>query len=422
MSKSLRFLFFLFGGLFLCGQALHAQDIIYLKEEGRKLTVKVKEVDKKISYEKLSGSKEYSLPVKKVALLIYENGDILAFEDNESKLIPFSNPNFDILLNVYLERIPIVSHTLGETEVVFQTVKNPDQAQSLDRRDVLAIFHQNRSHTLFSEDVSQIAKSLYQLASQGVWVEEDTGNMVDGTRNPPPMSPLPDEKTVPDNPPPVNNPDTGPLPPIAGGSPGNNPSTPEEDTAPNPLFPDGDPEPTATDNSGNNKFGTQLPMSMEEFNDRANKKINQLYDYFGRLTNKNTRTEDVSNIIDLASMLFVSDTSVVEVSSLRRGVRRFKIRQYMLHLANIKYDQVVITNKEIAYVTDLKKGPDGNYYATITLLQEFQGFKDGRLIYRDLTEKRMEVVVKRFETFSQAGAEVFWDVLLSNIRVEQTFK
>ena len=75
---------------------------------------------------------------------------------------------------------------------------------------------------------------------------------------------------------------------------------------------------------------------------------------------------------------------------------------------------------EVNYVGDIRKGQDGNYYGYVTFVQIFRGFKDGKIQYEDMTEKRVEVMFKGYTKFEGGQSSELWDVLLSNIKVEET--
>jgi hypothetical protein len=63
-------------------------------------------------------------------------------------------------------------------------------------------------------------------------------------------------------------------------------------------------------------------------------------------------------------------------------------------MRTMPYDNVRVSWSNISYISNLRKGMDGNYYGIISFDQYFEGIKDGKVTYRDQTRKNVEVVLK----------------------------
>jgi hypothetical protein len=162
-------------------------------------------------------------------------------------------------------------------------------------------------------------------------------------------------------------------------------------------------------------------VDFDEFSDKALQKIDDFTKYLGIIGSKETFPESANQAIDLAIELFVDENVLVEVSTTGYNqVLKRKIRDYLTRLKLLKYDKVEIQWADINYVSNFRKGPDGNYYGSITVKQTFKGYKDNQVVYSDVTKKDVEVVIKGMEKSNQGQKEMVWDVLLSDIGVQDT--
>ena len=152
---------------------------------------------------------------------------------------------------------------------------------------------------------------------------------------------------------------------------------------------------------------------------KALQKTADLGTYLTIISDRNNSLEDANKAVELAVKLFVNEDAEVEVSS-KEGRSRYKVRAYLNRLKLLKYDKVEISWTDISYVSDLKKGVDGNYYGVITLQQRFKGFIDNKVVYGDLTEKNIEVILTPYEKEIDGVKEQMWDVFLSDVGVVVT--
>jgi len=160
----------------------------------------------------------------------------------------------------------------------------------------------------------------------------------------------------------------------------------------------------------------------KEFTQKALFKAENLGDYFAILCSKTEDDISKRSAENSAKELFVNDsTNWVEVSSLNRKEKdQYRVRDYLKRIRLLDYDEVKLTWRNINYITKLKLGSDGNYYGVITVQQTFRGFRDGKLVYQDVTQKDIEVQVTTIEVEKEGKTEIAWDVFLSNIGVQQT--
>jgi hypothetical protein len=162
---------------------------------------------------------------------------------------------------------------------------------------------------------------------------------------------------------------------------------------------------------------------MEEYRDKALRKVRELNEYMGDITNKTTSASDVNKYVNLACDLFVNKgaNSRIEVSKLGAASNtKYLIRVYLKKLQYTKYDKVKVEWARIQYVSQLREGKDGNYYGVVSFEQTFEGLVDDRVVYRDLTKKTMEVVVKRYTKQASGTTEELWDAFLADVRVQET--
>ena len=168
----------------------------------------------------------------------------------------------------------------------------------------------------------------------------------------------------------------------------------------------------------------ELELNKVEYKEYAAKAINKaeyLGYYLDLLCDRTLDIYDKDQAIENALKLFVHDSTLVQVSSVTRDkTSAYKIRNYLKRLSLLNYDKVELVWRDVQYVTKFRLASDGNYYGAITVEQLFRGFKDGRPIYEDITRKDVEIVLGNFRREKSGATEYAWDVLLSNIGVEET--
>ena len=168
----------------------------------------------------------------------------------------------------------------------------------------------------------------------------------------------------------------------------------------------------------------ELELNNTEYKEYAAKAVNKaeyLGYYLDLLCDRTLDIYDKDQAIENALKLFVHDSTLVQVSSVTRDhTSAYKIKNYLKRLSLLSYDKVELVWRDVQYVTKFRLAADGRYYGAITVEQLFRGFRDGRPIYEDVTRKDVEIVLGRFRREESGATEYAWDVLLSNIGVEET--
>lgn len=157
----------------------------------------------------------------------------------------------------------------------------------------------------------------------------------------------------------------------------------------------------------------------ELYSQRALQKTADLGTYIAIITDRSNSMEEANKAIDLAVKLFINEDAEIEVSG-PNGKKRYKVRAYLNKLKLLDYEKIEISWTDISYVSDLKKGIDENYYGVITLQQRFQGFMDNKVVYGDLTEKNVEVMMVPYQKETDGVVQEEWDVFLSDVGVVVT--
>lgn len=94
------------------------------------------------------------------------------------------------------------------------------------------------------------------------------------------------------------------------------------------------------------------------------------------------------------------------------------IEKYLARLKSLPYTAVVIKFYDLVYISSFTKGPDGRYYSSATVIQEFTGFNGDNLAYKDVTKKEIEIVIDLVE--DKFFNEKKWKVFLGNIKATET--
>ncbi len=169
----------------------------------------------------------------------------------------------------------------------------------------------------------------------------------------------------------------------------------------------------------------KVKLSDEEqqyFSKRALRKTEALSFYLKVISDKDADVLYQDNAIQEALKLFVDKDKLVEVSSLHREQNiTYKIEEYLNNLRMLPYQKIELLWNQIQYINQIKQGPDGNYYGTITVEQVFRAYdKDNKVTYEDFTVKAIEIIIKPFNMIVDGDSIPKWDVFLSNIGVKQT--
>ena len=168
-----------------------------------------------------------------------------------------------------------------------------------------------------------------------------------------------------------------------------------------------------------------IELTAEEqdyFSSRALTKTEAFSSYLSIISNSSKDELDQDDAIDQSLKLFVDEERLVEVSSLNREESEYyKIGEYLHLIRMMPYARVELLWNQIAYINQIKRGEDGSYYGTITVEQVFRGYnKEKMVVYEDLTQKNIQVVIMPYSQIVDGKEIKKWDVFLSDIGVKST--
>ena len=170
---------------------------------------------------------------------------------------------------------------------------------------------------------------------------------------------------------------------------------------------------------------TNIQLSEEEqdyFARRALTKTRAFGSYLSTITDERVDELYQDDAVRLALDLFYDDERMVEVSSLNGNKKAsFKISEYLEHLRMLTYAKVELVWNQVAYVNQLRAGEDGEYRGIISVEQIFKGYNsDNIVVYQDITQKNIEIIVKPMKQIIDGEEISKWDVYLSDIGVKST--
>lgn len=157
--------------------------------------------------------------------------------------------------------------------------------------------------------------------------------------------------------------------------------------------------------------------------EQATNSLEDLGKYINVIVDKSLNRDTKLNNVDLAIKLFVSDSALVETTSLS-GDRKKKtlIRKYLQNLMYLQYKRVEITWADI-YVSDnfKRNDEDGKWYGIATFCQRFRAKSlrnNERFVQYNIEQttcKNIVLVVERREE----GSDNFYDLKFGNIEVKE---
>ena len=114
------------------------------------------------------------------------------------------------------------------------------------------------------------------------------------------------------------------------------------------------------------------------------------------------------------------DAVKMQVSSLSNGKIRttnIPLKEYLNRLRNLPYTSVEIKKAKTCLISNLYKVSDNLYMGTCTFFQYFTGQSGEVLVYRDYTQKDVDVYIQRIEDGSLG---TYWDMKFGDINVSET--
>ncbi len=188
-------------------------------------------------------------------------------------------------------------------------------------------------------------------------------------------------------------------------------------------------------------------LSQQEKNElqlRVKQKIEDFQMYLGIIASKSVSPTNKDNATANALALFVGkgdkyyyyeydsngkqgpkklhDPVKMQTSTKRGGNKPPQpMKDYLAHIRNMtRYTKVVIESADAVRVDELYEVSPGRYEGMAYFSQKYCGYQDGRLIYSDVTVKRVRISVDYKEIPDPTGTKHVWKVLLGDISVVST--
>lgn len=115
------------------------------------------------------------------------------------------------------------------------------------------------------------------------------------------------------------------------------------------------------------------------------------------------------------------DAVIMQVSSVDKPVRDIPLKEYLRNLRNLPQTRVVIKKARTCLISNLYKVSDNLYMGTCSFFQYFSaengGPEGGNVVYRDFTQKDVDVYIRRVEDGSLGS---YWDMKFGDINVTET--
>jgi hypothetical protein len=160
---------------------------------------------------------------------------------------------------------------------------------------------------------------------------------------------------------------------------------------------------------------------IEVFKEQTKQKVEEFQQYIVTIGSKDEPAEK-RNMAEREALKLFYKGAEMEISTALPDGKIQKVNRpmekYLARLKSLPYTRVIIKFYDIAYVSEFTKGPDGKYYSTATIIQEFTGFSNDDIIYTDVTKKEVEIIVDLVEdTFFK---EKRWKIFLGDIKATET--
>jgi len=160
---------------------------------------------------------------------------------------------------------------------------------------------------------------------------------------------------------------------------------------------------------------------IELFKEQTEQKVKEFEQYVITIGSKDEPPEKRNMAEQEALKLFYKGaemevTTILPDGSVHKVGR--PMEKYLARLKSLPYTRVIIKYYDIAYIREFTKGPDGKYYSTATIIQEFTGFSNDDIIYTDITKKEIEIIIDIVE--DKFFQEKRWKIFLGDIKATET--
>ena len=160
---------------------------------------------------------------------------------------------------------------------------------------------------------------------------------------------------------------------------------------------------------------------IQVFKEQTKQKVDEFQQYIITLGSKDQPAEKRDMAEKEAIKLFYKgaqmEISMILADGSTQKVMR-PMEKYLARLKSLPYTKVVIKFYDIAYISEFTKGPDGKYYSTATIIQEFTGFNEDNIVYTDVTKKDIEIIIDLVE--DKFFNEKRWKIFLGDIKASET--
>jgi hypothetical protein len=163
------------------------------------------------------------------------------------------------------------------------------------------------------------------------------------------------------------------------------------------------------------------PSDIELFKEQTKQKVEEFQQYIVTLGNKDEPAEK-RNMAEKEALKLFYNGAQMEITTVKSDGSILKINRpmekYLARLKSLPFTKVIIKFYDIAYISEFTKGPDGKYYSTATIIQEFTGFTNDEIVYKDVTKKEVEIIVDLVE--DKFFNEKRWKIFLGDIKATET--
>lgn len=158
-----------------------------------------------------------------------------------------------------------------------------------------------------------------------------------------------------------------------------------------------------------------------DFKKQTAQKVEEFQQHISTLANKKEAAEK-RNLAEREALKLFYKGAEMEISKVlsngKVDIKRRPMEKYLARLKALPFTQVKIEFYDIAYITDFTRGPDGKYYSTATIFQKFTGYNGDKIVYTDITQKEIEIILDLVE--DKFYNEKRWKIFLGDIKANET--
>lgn len=186
-------------------------------------------------------------------------------------------------------------------------------------------------------------------------------------------------------------------------------------------------EPTKTAaSSKEDKLVDEISLSdadIEVFKEQTKQKVEEFQQHIVTIGSKDQPTEK-RNMAEKEALKLFFKGAEMQISTINPdgtvNIMSRPMEKYLARLKSLPFTAVSIKFYDLVYISSFTRGPDGRYYSSATVIQEFTGFSGDNIVYKDVTKKEIEIVVDLVE--DKFFNEKKWKVFLGNIKATETRK